>query len=89
MRKSIKKLPRKTFSLEVRFLCSRSILLWSCPSAYRIIEWIGSDSTLGIVENRMSRVDFEPMHDVERGVTNGPVENLMDFEEEGNVSVAL
>ena len=37
----------------------------------------------------MSRVDFEPMHDVERGVTNSPVENLMDFEEEGNVSVAL
>ena len=37
----------------------------------------------------MGGVDFEPMDQVERSVADGPVENLVDFEEEGDVSIAL
>ena len=47
------------------------------------------NATLGIVENRVGGVDFEPMDQVERSVADGPVENLVDFEEEGDVSIAL
>lgn len=47
------------------------------------------NAALGVVENRMGGVDFEPMHEVERCVADGPVENLVDFEEEGNVAIAL
>lgn len=47
------------------------------------------NATLGVVENRVGGVDFEPMHEVERSVADGPVENLVDFEEEGNVAIAL
>lgn len=48
-----------------------------------------TNATLGVVENRMRTVDFEPVDDVERCGRNGPVERLMDLEEEGNVAVAL
>ena len=48
-----------------------------------------TNATLGVVENRMRTVDFEPGNDVERCGRNGPVERLMDLEEEGNVAVAL
>ena len=44
-----------------------------------------TNATLGVVENRMRTVDFEPVNDVERCGRNGPVERLMDLEEEGNV----
>lgn len=47
------------------------------------------NAALGVVENRVGGVDFEPMHEVERSVADGPVENLVDFEEEGNVAIAL
>ena len=47
------------------------------------------NAALGVVENRMGGVDFEPKHEVERSVADGPVENLVDFEEEGDVSIAL
>lgn len=46
-------------------------------------------ATLRIVENRVSGVDFEPVHQMQRSVADGPVENLMDFEEEGDVAIAL
>lgn len=48
-----------------------------------------TDATLGIVENRMRTVNFEPVNDVERCGRDGPIERLMDLEEEGNVAVAL
>lgn len=48
-----------------------------------------TNATLGVVENRMRTVYFEPVNDVERCGRNGPVERLMDLEEEGNVAVAL
>ena len=48
-----------------------------------------TNATLGVVENRMRTVDFEPVNDVEGCGRNGPVERLMDLEEEGNVAVAL
>ena len=48
-----------------------------------------TNATLGVVEKRMRTVDFEPVDDVERCGRNGPVERLMDLEEEGNVAVAL
>ena len=46
-------------------------------------------SALGVVENGVDDVHLEPVDEVERGVVDGPVEDLVHLEEEGNVAVEL